>query len=360
MSLDDLVMPLESSEFIVQNSKSVSINQEAVCNLAQKIYDALKDKNCNYFNWKESSVLCPKKMNEFAINWIFFCDTMNFSFWSDNELLPPDMNDKVKSTTLERYTVIYKGIPYHGYWALCAAINRALDEGFPITEAHYYAHITEQELRHILRSDSGVQIQLLEQRCKILQETGKVLLEEFQGSFLNCIKMANGSAKYLLKLIIDYFPSYRDEQIYLKRKVTFYKRAQILIADIWGCFEGKNAGYFFDIDTITMFADYRVPQVLKFYNVIEYADDLKAFLKRNALLVSGARFENEIRAVSIVACRLLSRKVKELIDADEPGVAKPIINDILVDFYLWNFRVDNADEIAATSLPFHKIRCIFY
>lgn len=88
--------------------------------------------------------------------------------------------------------------------------------------------------------------------------------------------------------------------------MTFYKRAQILIADIWGCFEGKNAGYFFDIDTITMFADYRVPQVLKFYNVIEYADDLKAFLKRNALLVSGARFENEIRAVSIVACRVRS------------------------------------------------------
>lgn len=38
MSLDDLVMPLESSEFIVQNSKSVSINQEAVGNLAQKVF----------------------------------------------------------------------------------------------------------------------------------------------------------------------------------------------------------------------------------------------------------------------------------------------------------------------------------
>ncbi len=30
--------------------------------------------------------------------------------------------------------------------------------------------------------------------------------------------MANGSAKYLLKIITDYFPSYRDEQFYLKRK----------------------------------------------------------------------------------------------------------------------------------------------
>ena len=53
-----------------------------------------------------------------------------------------------------------------------------------------------------------------------------------------------------------------------------------------------------------MFADYRVPQVLKFYNAIEYSEDLKSFLKRNALLSSGARFEVEIRASSILACNV--------------------------------------------------------
>jgi len=366
MNLEDLILPYDSAKFVVETAKSVSVCQDGVENLSHKIYQALKDKNCNYFNWKESSPLNPKKMNEFSVNWIFFCDTMNFSFWSDNELMLPEQAEKVKSTTLERYTVVYKNIPYHGYWALCAAINRALDEGFPITESHYYAHITEQELKHILRSDSSVQIPLLETRLKILHETGKILNEEFQGSFLNCIKSANGSAKCLLKLITEYFPSYRDETNFLKRKVTFYKRAQILIADIWGCFEGENVGYFNDISSITMFADYRVPQVLKFYNVIDYADDLKAFLKRNALLSSGARFEVEIRAASIVGCRLLTNAIQKLIDADEQEVvdgypvAKPIINDILVDFYLWNFRVDNADEIASSSLPFHKIRGIFY
>lgn len=93
-----------------------------------------------------------------------------------------------------------------------------LKEGFPITEAHYFAHISEQELRHILRSDSSVQVPLFDMRLKILQETGKILLEEFQGSFLNCIKLANGSARFLLKLIVDYFPCYRDETIFLDRK----------------------------------------------------------------------------------------------------------------------------------------------
>jgi hypothetical protein len=39
--------------------------------------------------------------------------------------------------------------------------------------------------------------------------------------------------------------------------VSFWKRAQILVADIWACFEGKGLGTFHDIDSLTMFADYR-------------------------------------------------------------------------------------------------------
>ena len=35
------------------------------------------------------------------------------------------------------------------------------------------------------------------------------------------------------------------------------KRAEILVADLWACFEGQGLGAFTDIDTITMFADYR-------------------------------------------------------------------------------------------------------
>lgn len=38
------------------------------------------------------------------------------------------------------------------------------------------------------------------------------------------------------------------------------KRPQILIADSWACFNGQSYGEFHDIDQITMFADYRVPQ----------------------------------------------------------------------------------------------------
>lgn len=43
--------------------------------------------------------------------------------------------------------------------------------------------------------------------------------------------------------------------------VFFLKRAQILIADIWACFEGKDYGALDGIEHLTAFADYRIPQV---------------------------------------------------------------------------------------------------
>lgn len=53
--------------------------------------------------------------------------------------------------------------------------------------------------------------------------------------------------------------------------------------------------------------------MLAFYHAIEYADDLRSFLKRNALLTSGARYEVEIRAASIVACNVRGKKLKDSI-----------------------------------------------
>ena len=49
----------------------------------------------------------------------------------------------------------------------------------------------------------------------------------------------------LLNSIVDDFPSFRDTAEFEGQKIAFYKRAQILIADIWLCFEGKEIFYTF-------------------------------------------------------------------------------------------------------------------
>ncbi len=44
------------------------------------------------------------------------------------------------------------------------------------------------------------------------------------------------------------------------RQVFLYKRAQIFVGDVYGAYGGKGLGAFWDVDQLTMFADYRCVQ----------------------------------------------------------------------------------------------------
>jgi hypothetical protein len=57
--------------------------------------------------------------------------------------------------------------------------------------------------------------------------------------------------------------------------VFFYKRAQIFVGDVYGAFGGKGLGCFHDIDQLTMFADYRVPVVLRLMGLLHYSPELQ-------------------------------------------------------------------------------------
>lgn len=64
------------------------------------------------------------------------------------------------------------------------------------------------------------------------------------------------------------------------KRIAFYKRAQILVADTWSVLEGKGDGCFEDISSITMFADYRLPQILVYLGALKYSDKLLEKLRK--------------------------------------------------------------------------------
>lgn len=213
--------------------------------------------------------LHPQKADNDALNWIFVVDTLNFCFWSAND---------------NKWEVTWKGKTYTGYFALCAAINRALDEGYTITNMNTYSQISLKDLQYILRGDNEANsVPLIKERLDCLHQVGLVLQERYEGKFVNVVKSAENSAVALLKTIVDNFKCYRDEATYKDKKVAIYKRAQILIGDIWTCFKGKGLGYFKDIDQLTMFADYRIPQVLIHFGAMEYTNELMEKLKKGNL-----------------------------------------------------------------------------
>lgn len=113
--MDRLLAPRESAKFIAENSLDVSIDGGGVRRVAELLLAKAGAPELRRGGWKALHELNPRAADEAAVNWVFVADTLNFSFWSEREE--------------HKCLVGYRGRTYSGYWSLCAAINRALDEG---------------------------------------------------------------------------------------------------------------------------------------------------------------------------------------------------------------------------------------
>ena len=102
-----------------------------------------------------------------------------------------------------------------------------------------------------------------------------------------------------MNLLAQDFDCFRDEHRFEDGKmIRLMKRAQILVADLWACFNGASYGEFRDIDKITMFADYRVPQMLHSLGVMWFCPSLEAKIRRLEIIESGHTWEMQIRGQS--------------------------------------------------------------
>jgi len=109
--IDPVLSPRNSAELISCHSLDVSISEHGVSRTSSLLFECLKTKKYSFKVWKEHE-LHPKEMTKETVDWIFLLDCLNFSFWVDDEVEP--------------WTVEFEGEIYHGYWALCAGINRAI------------------------------------------------------------------------------------------------------------------------------------------------------------------------------------------------------------------------------------------
>lgn len=161
-------------------------------------------------------------------------------------------------------------------------------------------------------------------------------------------------------LLVEQFASFRDECFWHGKTVKFYKRAQIFVADLWACFDQKGYGHFEDIDHLTIFPDYRVPQMLQSLGVLWYSPRLESRIKRKELIVSGEDVEIEIRGCSIRAVESLRMEILR----SHPE-AKGRINSVLIDFFLYDTCKEREARLMdehreEEMLPHHRTRSIWY
>lgn len=293
--------------------------------------------------WHEAGVVVPPwnrdlhfhDGTERTVNYVLVLDALNFSFWPEPHK--------------ERWSVYYGGEEYGGYWGLAAALRRAIEEGIPLWDATWLADLTGGKLAHVLRGRG--EMPMMAERLANLREVGKVLQRGWDGQFARMVETAQGSAVRLAGLVASQFKSFHDVMRWKGHPVPILKRAQIVAIDLAGTFNFDRWGKFNDLEHLTAFADYKLPQILRHWGVLEYSPELAARVDAGKPLRSGEPMEVEIRAATIWAVELLRRALNEAITD-----GRPPYKAYEIDWALWAA----SQEPAETMQPYHKVRTVYY
>lgn len=283
----------------------------------------------------------------------------------------------------------------NGVVAALVACNSARPAGAtpPLADAAFLTTIDAEMLRErIFTAAPGAgELPLCEERAAALREVG-MGLQRLGLTPLGVVKAAKGSAAALVATLVREFPSYADVQscggsgggspsssssssdppVLLE----FHKRAQLCASMLHAARacgvepseeEGPggggelgnggsgSGGGFSDMAALTVFADYRLPQLLRAddVRVLALSPALAAQIESGTPIARGALEEVCLRAATVHAAALIGDALRA---REEDGAAA--VTQAQLDYYLWKLAVrrDAAGELPA----FHRTRCTAY
>lgn len=375
-------------------SRTVGISSSALDSLATQIASKIHQSKATISEWDEDgwhytgrsykrSALAPGQVDanrvERVLLYILALDVINFCFWPTSDT---SARHSSSSTHPEINLLEYEHLATA--LRLAAQCDDKMHPGCTAEETYAFSprnlmNITPSNLESMLSphlpenppSCDGIYvIPNLNERARLLNELGRGLLIHFGGSATALLQSCardreRPSARRLVDILISTFRGFRDEAIdeRLGRQVCFYKRAQICVGDIWAAFgrgqRGSAFADFDDIDKLTTFADYRVPQLLRQVGVLRYSPGLADCIDRKEEIVAGTLHELYIRGGTVVAVERLVAAVKvKLNDSNADQALIDEINATLIDWHLWQVgeRLNRVGELK----PHHRTRTIFY
>eukprot|EP00879_Flechtneria_rotunda_P010953 GHRR01011445.1.p1 GENE.GHRR01011445.1~~GHRR01011445.1.p1 ORF type:complete len:355 (+),score=124.50 GHRR01011445.1:793-1857(+) len=353
--LDLQQLPVRSSaHWVLESAQHVQIDKEAVATAANRLASRLADGNQRLVADFDSE-LHFYDGGPLTAQYLLVVDALNFCFWPDGEL---------------------------EYACLAGGIKASLKQDPGCLAAQRLASIDGAGVRALIGWHRDLPQQ--EERARLLREVASGLLQHFKGQAAELVKAATQSAVSLVQLLAAHFPGFRDHAVYKGRQVFFYKRAQIFVGDLYGAFGGKGLGSFMDIHQLTMFADYRVPVVLRLMGLLSYSQQLAHQVDSQHEVVAGSEQELEIRAASVVAVELLTDAVNQRVlqqqqQPEAPSAAElqqpshrnqlaqaglQAVNtqpskqllSIQLDWWLW----EEGERMRAEHPPHHRTWTIYY
>lgn len=237
---------------------------------------------------------------ERTLRYLLVLDTINFSFWGGDA---------------------------GGYWQLAERLRNAFALNGELSQPAGLATMTASRLRELIGG-----FPMLEERAAALRELGE---HGFDG-------LVKDTAAQTAATLAAELESYADVATYGSCRVPLLKRAQIVPADL----HAAGAVRFPDIETLTCFPDYKLPQVLRHFGALEYSAGLARRIDSWEELRPGEPPEVEIRSATVVAVERIREALAER--------GRPL-RSVDVDWILWDLS-----QGLFPVRPYHRTRTIFY
>lgn len=210
---------MDSLKYVVDNSSFVKIDESAVDSYIVNFQPTA------YTHWSKAYPLeyHPQPTFEDEIDFLFLIGNQAFCYWGN-----------------PKWTIEYKGQKLDGWWAAIACFQRALENGEPIFEGNYLAKLTLDRTKKLF--EGTPEIPLLKERHEMLTKIGQTLVERYNGRFHNFFKQADKYSLNLAQQIAQEFAGFDDIPLYKGRRVYFFKKAQLVVNDIYNNFMKHPSG----------------------------------------------------------------------------------------------------------------------
>ncbi len=310
---------LPSCQYVVDNSKDVKINYKKLDEFAQEIRQQPSSRH-----WLQGS---PLRMLDFdtevIVNLLLVFHAMGFSFWGN-----------------PKWTISTKQGDIDGSFALLFRTIEKQNSDSEFFKFKNLRHISTEQLAKLL--EGNIEIPLFKQRLSNLRKLATVIEEEMSGSFYQHTKEIANDVD-LFELIVKSFDFLDDQTIYNQRPVYFYKLAQLLTSDVLRVRLLKE-DMTIDYSHLVGCADYKIPQLLRALEIIEFSQDLARLVDSKTEIASNSPQEIEIRANTIVA-------INEISHATDNQICPMDVNDLI-----WLKSQDKSKKFK----PYHLTRSVFY
>lgn len=254
--------------YVQKNSKFVNINKERIKSFISENFSLFENRP----TWSECHFNLKDYENNLDIIIAYICilDTLNFCFWPHQKEFE--------------------------YGDLVNNLNNLLKSNQNFFSCEYLLNITEQELKQQLYDNHD--FPLLDERVRGLNELGYLIKSKCQGKFTSLLQICDYNLLNLINLIQKEISTFDDKAVYKGKQIFIFKRAQILAADLFSALnELSNPIKLSNIEHLTMFADYRVPQILRELGIFIYQETLAQKIDNLGIIFPGS--EEEVRYILI-------------------------------------------------------------